>query len=105
MRLSDFIQQHRRAIVEEWVEFARTLTPWAKGLSKKDLRDHAEELISVGIPRASSQRAPALTGYAKDSEALAAAGFDGHLSKPVDFEQLGETLANVIAARREPPRP
>jgi len=46
----------------------------------------------------------AVTGYAKDPEALAAAGFDGHLSKPVDFEQLGETLANVIAARREPPR-
>ena len=47
----------------------------------------------------------AVTGYAKDHEALAAAGFDGHLSKPVDFEQLGETLANVIAARREPPHP
>ena len=47
----------------------------------------------------------AVTGYAEDSEALAAAGFDGHLSKPVDVKQLGETLANVIAARREPPRP
>jgi signal transduction histidine kinase/ActR/RegA family two-component response regulator len=46
----------------------------------------------------------ALTGYAKDPEALAAAGFDGHLAKPVDFDQLGETLANFIAARREPPR-
>lgn len=34
-------------IVEEWVEFARTLKPWAKGLSKKDLRDHAEELLSA----------------------------------------------------------
>ena len=47
----------------------------------------------------------AVTGYAKDPEALASAGFDGHLTKPVDFEQLGETLANVIAARRELPRP
>jgi CheY-like chemotaxis protein len=47
----------------------------------------------------------AVTGYANDREALAAAGFDGHLPKPVDFEQLGETLGNVIAARREPPRP
>ena len=46
----------------------------------------------------------AVTGYAKDPEALAAAGFDGHLPKPVDFEQLGEMLADVIAARREPPR-
>ncbi len=47
----------------------------------------------------------AVTGYAKNPEALAAAGFDGHLSKPVDFEQLGETLANVIAARHEPSLP
>jgi CheY-like chemotaxis protein len=47
----------------------------------------------------------AVTGYAKDREALAAAGFDGHLSKPVDFEQLGETLADVVASRRGPPRP
>jgi DNA-binding NarL/FixJ family response regulator len=44
----------------------------------------------------------AVTGYANDREALAAAGFDGHLSKPVDVERLGETLANVIAAGREP---
>jgi CheY-like chemotaxis protein len=45
----------------------------------------------------------AVTGYAKDPEALAHAGFDGHLTKPVDFEQLGETLANVFGARPEPP--
>jgi CheY-like chemotaxis protein len=37
----------------------------------------------------------AVTGYAKDPEALAAAGFDGHLAKPVDFDQLEETLATV----------
>ena len=46
----------------------------------------------------------AVTGYSKDPEALAAAGFDGHLTKPVDFEQLRGTLANVVAARREPRR-
>jgi signal transduction histidine kinase len=45
--LCDFIEQHRRTIVEEWIEFARTLTPWAKGLSRKALRDHAEELLSA----------------------------------------------------------
>ena len=46
-RLCDFIHQHRRTIVEEWIEFARTLKPWATGLSKKDLRDHAEELLDA----------------------------------------------------------
>ena len=47
----------------------------------------------------------AVTGYAKDADALAAAGFDAHLSKPIDFDQLRDTLAYVVAARREPPRP
>ena len=46
----------------------------------------------------------ALTGYARDPEALAAAGFDGHLSKPVDFDQLSQMLADVRAANGEPPR-
>ena len=56
VRLSDFIEQHRSTIVEEWVEFARTLRPWAKGLSKKDLRDHAEELLrAIVIDMKSSQ--------------------------------------------------
>jgi hypothetical protein len=45
--LSEFIQTHRKKIIEEWVEFARTLQPWAKGLSKKDLQDHAEELLDA----------------------------------------------------------
>ena len=47
VRLSEFVQQHRKKIVEEWVEFARTMRPWADGLSKKDLRDHAEELLDA----------------------------------------------------------
>ena len=45
VRLSEFLQLHRKKIIEEWVEFARTLRPWADGLSKKALRDHAAELL------------------------------------------------------------
>jgi signal transduction histidine kinase len=45
--LSEFIQGHRGRILEEWVDFARTLQPWAKDLSKKDLKDHAEELLDA----------------------------------------------------------
>ena len=52
----------------------------------------------------SSLKLIAVTGYAKDAEALAAAGFDGYLIKPIDFEQLGGTLTNVVAARHEPRR-
>ena len=47
--LSEFIQAHRKKIIEEWVTFARTLQPWAKGLSKKALQDHAEELLDAVV--------------------------------------------------------
>ena len=71
---------------------------------KHMLDDLAAKLRAGGFC-SPSLKLVAVTGYAADPEALAAAGFDGHLSKPVDFEQLGEIFASVIAARREPPLP
>lgn len=41
----------------------------------------------------------AVTGYAADEEVLTAAGFDGHIIKPVNFQALEETLAGVAASR------
>lgn len=49
MRLSEFIEKRRKKIVDEWVAFAATLHPWAEGMSKKALRDHAEEMLSAII--------------------------------------------------------
>ena len=43
----------------------------------------------------------AITGYARDAQALAAARFDGYLTKPVDFAQLQQTLTDAVGARRE----
>ena len=45
--LSEFILKRRKAIIEEWVEFARTIQPWAKDLSAKELQDHAAELLDA----------------------------------------------------------
>ena len=47
MRLSEFIRKNHDEIVGEWVEFARTMKPWADGMSVGDLRDHAEELLGA----------------------------------------------------------
>lgn len=41
----------------------------------------------------------AVTGYPTEAETLAAAGFDGHMRKPVDFPALEETLAGIAASR------
>src|SRR5690348_14111618 len=47
MRLSAFIDANKRKIIQEWVKFASSLLPWAKGLSLDELRDHADELLDA----------------------------------------------------------
>ncbi len=45
MTLSDFIKNNLEAIIEDWQEFARTLTPAAQSLDRKALRDFAEPML------------------------------------------------------------
>jgi len=45
--LADFIDKERRAIVDEWQEFARTLLPAAGGMTGSALRDHADEILTA----------------------------------------------------------
>lgn len=49
MRLSEFIDQHHEKILEEWVRFARTVHPWSKDTSDRELRDHAKELLTAVV--------------------------------------------------------
>lgn len=45
MRLPEFIRQHVDRIVDEWEEFARTITPAAENMDSVALRDHAREIL------------------------------------------------------------
>jgi len=45
MRLPDFIRQHVDRIVDEWEQFARTITPAAVNLDRAALRDHAKAIL------------------------------------------------------------
>ncbi|WP_223449946.1 MULTISPECIES: sensor histidine kinase [unclassified Pseudomonas] len=45
MRLSEFIRQHVDRIVDEWEQFARTITPAAENMDRVALRDHAREIL------------------------------------------------------------
>jgi signal transduction histidine kinase len=45
MRLSDFITQHADRIVDEWEQFAKTITPAAEFLDRVALRDHAKAIL------------------------------------------------------------
>jgi hypothetical protein len=45
MRLSDFIVAHVDRIVDEWENFAKTLTPAADSLGRVELRDHSKSIL------------------------------------------------------------
>ena len=45
MRLPQFIRQNVDRIVDEWEEFASTITPAAEHLDSKALRDHASVIL------------------------------------------------------------
>lgn len=45
--LAEFIDQERTSIVEEWRQFAQSLTPAATGMNATALRDHADEILTA----------------------------------------------------------
>lgn len=45
MRLPDFITQQVDRIVDEWEQFARTITPAAENMDRMALRDHARAIL------------------------------------------------------------
>lgn len=78
MRLTDFIRKNHESITKDWVEFARSLMPWAKGMTEQALRDHAEELLTAVVadmeaPQSEGQQAAKSQGHAEGG-ALASVG-------------------------------
>jgi len=45
MNISEFIEQQVNAIVDEWVEFARTRVPLSREIARGELADHARVLL------------------------------------------------------------
>lgn len=45
MRLSEFIRNNQGPIVNEWVHFARTVTPASDDMTVVELRDHIKEIL------------------------------------------------------------
>jgi hypothetical protein len=49
MKLSQFIQDNHKTIIDEWETFARGLAPAAGAMSKAGLRDHAEQILQAVV--------------------------------------------------------
>jgi hypothetical protein len=100
IRLSEFIEQHHGQIIDEWAAFARTLLPWSKGLSDKDLRDHAEELLSalvrdMSLPESGAEQSAKSKGHS-DEGVLGGVGHK-HASERL---RTGFTLDQLVAEYR-----
>ncbi|HYH96417.1 RsbRD N-terminal domain-containing protein, partial [Hyalangium sp.] len=100
MRLTEFIQQHRKKIIEEWVRFAATLLPWAKGIDARGLADHAEELLTVVVSDMKSPQSK--TEKSDKSKGLAAEGALGRVGQKHAVERLqtGLNLNQLVSEYR-----
>lgn len=47
MRLADFILENIEPILQQWEDFAKTMTPAADGMDSEALRDHAEQMLQA----------------------------------------------------------
>jgi signal transduction histidine kinase len=90
MRLTEFIQENHKKIIAEWVAFARTLTPWAIGLTDDALRDHAEELLTAVVSDMKSSQTK--TEQSDKSKGLAAEGALGRVGHKHANERLDTGL-------------
>lgn len=100
MRLTEFIQQNRKKIIEEWVRFAATLLPWAKGIDVKGLADHAEEVLTAVV---SDMKSPqSRTEKSDKSKGLAAEGALGRVGQKHAAERLetGLSLNQLVSEYR-----
>lgn len=57
MRLPEFITSHMDAILDDWEKYASRI-PVAKGMDKKELRDHAQQMLETIVRDLNSPQTP-----------------------------------------------
>jgi signal transduction histidine kinase len=100
MTLSQFIHDHHEAIIREFVTFARTLMPAGADMTERELRDHAEELltaivIDMGTAQSIEEQSNKSMGWGT-AHAMAASG-QLHADARM---QHGFSLSSVLAEFR-----
>jgi len=68
MRLADFILKNIEPILQQWEDFAKTMTPAANDMDSSALRDHAEQMllaIAADLRTAQSPRARIAKSHGK----------------------------------------
>ncbi len=102
MRLADFIVENREPILAEWEAFARTCAPASGSMDIEELRDHANEMLTViaadlQTPQGGDEQSEKSKGNAPadDSEATTAAEEHG-----AGRAESGFTIEQMVAEYR-----
>jgi signal transduction histidine kinase len=98
MRLSDFIVQNADRIVDEWEQFAKTITPAAEHMDSAALRDHAKAILlaaarDMNKPQSDSEQQAKAKGESpqKTSSLDEAGASHGELRHTVGFDLVQMT--------------
>lgn len=103
MRLADFIQQNMEQILQQWEDYAKTLTPAAEGMDALALRDHAEQMlrtIAADLQTHQSHETRILKshGNAPRSDSITSAESHADLRHASGFT-IGQVIAEYRALR------
>jgi signal transduction histidine kinase len=102
MRLADFIVTNRESILEEWEAFARTCGPAGGSMDIEDLRDHADEMLTViaadlKTPQGGGEQSEKSKGNAPADEAAEVTAAEEH---GAGRAESGFTVEQMVAEFR-----
>jgi signal transduction histidine kinase len=103
MRLADFILQNMEPILQQWEDFAKTMTPAAEGMDALALRDHAEHMLltiaaDLQTPQTPEARILKSHGNAPRSNSITSAETHADLRHASGFT-IGQVIAEYRALR------
>ncbi|MHC8304847.1 sensor histidine kinase [Pseudomonas sp. PB3P13] len=103
MRLAEFIIQNMEPILQQWEDFAKTLTPAAEGMDTLALRDHAEDMLrtiaaDLQMPQSHAARILKSHGNAPRSDGIASSETHADLRHASGFT-IGQMIAEYRALR------
>jgi signal transduction histidine kinase len=100
MRLADFIIENIQPILQEWENFAKTITPAAEGMDAEALRDHAEQMLRVIASDLRTSQTPGERIAKSHGEAPPAAEATPAETHAIVRQSSGFTVAQMISEYR-----
>jgi signal transduction histidine kinase len=100
MRLADFILHNIEPILQQWEDFAKTLTPAAEGMDSTALRDHAEQMlraIAADLITSQTHKARVLKSHGEGPSSEGVSAAETHA---VTRQASGFTIGQMIAEYR-----